>query len=72
MICIDMGMANTYDERQTKACNAVRERLMSIISRANDALQVIGSDPCADAIDDVLRDARFAMDTNNAILMDKI
>lgn len=62
----------SYDERQTKAVNAVRERLFSIIQQANEALQVIGSDNCADLLDDVKTDVQFAIDTNNAIIMDKI
>jgi hypothetical protein len=46
----------------------IRERLTSIMIRANDALKCVGTEDCQDAIDDVLMDARVAQSSNSYIL----
>jgi hypothetical protein len=55
------------DEQQTETVETIRERLMSIITCANTALECIGSDPCTDALNDILRDAEFAQDANDTL-----
>jgi hypothetical protein len=62
----------SYDDRQTLAVEAVRERLRSIIVLATEALEHIGDDRGSELIDDIRTDAGFAADGNEAILLDRV
>ena len=61
-----------YDDRQTAACDQVREHLRSIIVQAQEGLDKIGSDALGDLFEDIARDVRLGANLNAVIATDRI
>ena len=60
----------TYDEKQTQACNNVRNALLTIISQATEALDHIGSDKATDLLHEIFHERAAAVAWNNRIVND--
>lgn len=58
----------TYDEKQTQACDNVRNALLTIISQATEALDHIGSDKTTDLLHAIFQERAAAMAWNNRII----
>lgn len=72
----NIGKGLAKQNRQRRARIAIRLRLESIRSRANDALQnaddFMDMDDLFECLDDVKTDCQFALGTANALIMDKV
>lgn len=63
----------TYDEQQTRACEALRIYLESIISAAQDGLNMIGTDGLSDLLIEHIRaDVQRALNVNADLLTDNV
>jgi hypothetical protein len=62
----------TYDERQTKACKAVYDRIKALRFYLDELENCIGSDKSIEILDEIKSNASLMFDTNLAININKI